>query len=145
MGRRMRFPKWEPDTGWEEWRRRKEQNLKVVPVLYEEALARSQDPNEKLWYGFPLKRAFVYASLNTLAQGSSADQIKKAMVDCFEAGITPDIQIHDSLDDGKLTDPEKQMAEYKEIMMNAIQLSVPSKVDIEIGTSWGDSKYGGKK
>ena len=42
-------------------------------------------------------RAFTYKALNRLIQGSAADMTKKAMVDLYEKGIVPHIQIHDEL------------------------------------------------
>ena len=41
--------------------------------------------------------AFTYKALNRLIQGSAADMTKKAMVDLYEKGIVPHIQIHDEL------------------------------------------------
>ena len=41
--------------------------------------------------------AFTYKALNRLIQGSAADMTKKAMVDLYEKGIIPHIQIHDEL------------------------------------------------
>ena len=43
------------------------------------------------------KPAFTYKALNRLIQGSAADMTKKAMVDLYEQGILPQIQIHDEL------------------------------------------------
>jgi DNA polymerase I-like protein with 3'-5' exonuclease and polymerase domains len=45
-----------------------------------------------------LKRAFTYKALNKLIQGSAADMTKKAMLDLYNEGIIPHIQIHDELD-----------------------------------------------
>ena len=41
--------------------------------------------------------AFTYKALNRLIQGSAADMTKKAMVELYEQGIIPHIQIHDEL------------------------------------------------
>jgi len=71
-----------------------------------------------------------------LIQGSAADQTKKAMVDVYEElGIVPLIQVHDELDCSVKN--EKQGKKIKEIMENCVELVVPSKVDTEIGESWG--------
>ncbi len=45
-----------------------------------------------------IKRAkTILKALNRLIQGSSADQTKQAMVDCYNAGHLPILQIHDEL------------------------------------------------
>ena len=41
--------------------------------------------------------AFTYKALNRLIQGGAADMTKKAMVNLYEKGILPQIQIHDEL------------------------------------------------
>ena len=45
-----------------------------------------------------IRRAFTYKALNKLIQGSAADMTKKAMLDLYNEGIIPHIQIHDELD-----------------------------------------------
>ena len=89
-------------------------------------------------YGEPLKRAFTYKALNRLIQGSAADMTKKCMVDLYENGIIPHIQIHDEVDIS--VESDKKAAQIIEIMESAIELSVPNKVDYEKGANWGDIK-----
>jgi DNA polymerase I-like protein with 3'-5' exonuclease and polymerase domains len=85
-----------------------------------------------------IKRAMTYKALNRLIQGSAADQVKKAMVDCAKAGFLPLIQIHDEL---CFSVKNKQDAkEIKNIMEHCVTMSVPSKVDFEVGPSWGETK-----
>jgi DNA polymerase I-like protein with 3'-5' exonuclease and polymerase domains len=43
------------------------------------------------------RRAMTYKALNRLIQGSAADQVKIAMVNCYKAGHIPMLQIHDEL------------------------------------------------
>jgi DNA polymerase I-like protein with 3'-5' exonuclease and polymerase domains len=87
-----------------------------------------------------LKRAFTFKALNRLIQGSAADQTKKAMVDLYDAGILPMIQIHDEL---ALSISSKAQAEQvMEIMQNCVELRVPSVVDAELGPSWGEATKG---
>jgi DNA polymerase I-like protein with 3'-5' exonuclease and polymerase domains len=75
--------------------------------------------------------------LNKLAQGSSADQTKKAVLDCDDAGHELQLQVHDELDLSVWDyDHAKKVAT---IMENCVPLRVPSKVDIEIAANWGDS------
>lgn len=91
---------------------------------------------------FPLKKDgsgsfdWTHLALNKLIQGSSADQMKKAMVDADDAGIDLQLQVHDELD---LSFWNRQEIEHLgEIMLNAVSCNVPHKVDIETGPSWGE-------
>jgi DNA polymerase I-like protein with 3'-5' exonuclease and polymerase domains len=81
---------------------------------------------------------WTYKALNRLIQGSAADQTKTAMVMADRAGFPLQLQVHDELD---LTVESKASAEELAAMMrDAVPLSVPSKVDVEIGPNWGDIK-----
>jgi len=60
------------------------------------------------------------------------------MIDVFKEGITPLIQVHDELDISVYSEEQKQ--KVIEIMRDAVPLEVPSKVDCEIGPSWGEVK-----
>lgn len=76
-----------------------------------------------------------HKGLNRLIQGSSADQTKMAMILADDAGIRMQLQVHDELD---LTIWNMREAEQlNEIMVHAIELSVPTVCDIEIGPNWG--------
>lgn len=80
---------------------------------------------------------WAHKALNRLIQGSSADQTKMAMVELDRAGMTPQLQIHD-----EVTRSNRSRAEGEamvEIMCSCTPLHLPSKVDLEIGDSWGDS------
>ena len=83
-----------------------------------------------------IRRAYTYKALNKLIQGSAADQTKKAMIDVYKEGIVPLIQVHDELDISFSS--EEQKNKIVEIMQSGIQLEVPSKVDCEVGASWGE-------
>lgn len=85
-----------------------------------------------------IKRAMTYKSLNRLIQGSAADQTKQAMVDCSNLGYTPLLQIHDELCFNIHKDED--VTKIKDAMENCCKLQVPSKVDTEIGDSWGNAK-----
>lgn len=82
---------------------------------------------------------FTYRALNRLIQGSSADQMKRAMVLIEEAH--PDLlqlQVHDELDFScESVDKAKEVAE---IMSTAFPSKVPFKVDVEVGPNWGEVK-----
>ena len=119
-GRKCRFELWEPTT---------------FGVF--KALPKDQ---AELKYGkhHHLKRAGTYKALNRLIQGSAADQTKQAMIELHKENLIPLIQIHDELTlsfDGS----EKVKNKIIEVMENALPLTVPSKVDCDVGKSWGDA------
>ena len=118
LGRKCRFDKWEP---------RAFGIHKALPLWEAEKE-----------YGRDLKRAWTYKALNRLIQGSSADMIKKAMVDLYEEGIVSHIQVHDELNCS--IESKEQASRIKEIMEHTVDLKVPLKVDAEIGPSWGEIK-----
>ena len=117
LGRRCRFNKWEPA-----------QFGMHKPMDYEEA--------DRTYGRGRIRRAFTYKALNKLIQGSAADMTKKAMVDLYNEGVIPHIQIHDELDISVESDDAAN--KIIEIMENAVSLKVPNKVDNESGKTWGD-------
>jgi len=79
---------------------------------------------------------WCHKALNRLIQGSAADQTKMAMVALDQDGHEIQLQIHDEIN---LTVQAREQAErVGEIMRNCVELSVPSKVDVEVGPNWGD-------
>ena len=86
-------------------------------------------------------------ALNTPIQGSSADILKKAMIEIDNEFTKQNLkstmllQVHDELifnvKNNEL-DLVKQIV--KNTMENTIELSVPLVVDIETGTNWYDAK-----
>jgi DNA polymerase I-like protein with 3'-5' exonuclease and polymerase domains len=117
-GRKCRFDKWEPMTfGMNQ------------AMNYNEAKAN---------YGNNIRRAFTYKALNRLIQGSAADQAKQAMIDCYNAGFMPMLQIHDELCFSIYGDDD--IIKIKKEMENSIEnLRVPFKVDVAKGASWGET------
>ena len=86
-------------------------------------------------------------ALNTPIQGSSADILKKAMIDIneeFEKNnlkSTMLLQVHDELIFNVLNDELEIVKKLvKEKMENAYKLSIPMEVDINIGNNWYDAK-----
>lgn len=115
LGRKCRFPLWEP-----------------VEYGVNKALPREQAIME---YGQRIKRAGTYKGLNRLIQGSAADQTKAAMVALHKAGFNLLLQVHDEI---AISVKDKSEAEQAaRIMTQAVTLEVPSRVDVETGTSWG--------
>jgi len=118
LGRKCRFPLWEPV----EWGVNK-------------ALPREQAVIE---YGQRIKRAGTYKGLNRLIQGSAADQTKAAMVALKKAGFDPILQVHDEV--ALSVKNREDAVEAARIMAHAVSLEVPSKCDVEVGPSWGEAK-----
>jgi DNA polymerase I-like protein with 3'-5' exonuclease and polymerase domains len=81
---------------------------------------------------------WTYKSLNRLIQGSAADQTKEAMVLADKAGFRLQLQVHDELD--LTVETRSEAEELASMMKQAVPLSLPSKVDVEIGPNWGDIK-----
>lgn len=80
---------------------------------------------------------WTHKGLNRLIQGSSADQTKMAMVACDEAGLDIIIQVHDEIAFSVKSKEEAEHAAH--IMRTCTPLELPSKVDVEMGVSWGHS------
>lgn len=81
---------------------------------------------------------WTHKALNRLIQGSSADQMKKALVDADAAGYPIQLQVHDELDLSFTV--RRSLDELAEIMRDAVPATVPFRVDIETGPSWGELK-----
>ena len=86
-------------------------------------------------------------ALNTPVQGSSADILKKAMIEIFKEFNDRNlkskmlIQVHDELVFNVVKDEEEIVKEIvKRVMENTYQLNVPLKVDIETGSDWYEAK-----
>ena len=86
-------------------------------------------------------------ALNTPIQGTSADIIKIAMVEASkklkESNMKTKmiLQVHDELIFDVFKDELDMVKEIvKETMEGACKMSVPLKVDIEVGTDWYDAK-----
>jgi len=120
LGRKCRFDKWEEAVY--------NPGVLKVPMSHAEA--------EKKYGGESIRRAFTYKALNKLIQGSAADMTKRAMLDLYNEGIVPHIQVHDELDIS-VESPE-QAKKIIEIMENAVKLNIPNKVDYEEGNNWGE-------
>jgi DNA polymerase I-like protein with 3'-5' exonuclease and polymerase domains len=117
LGRKCRFPLWEPVQYGVN---------KALP--YEQAI---------MAYGQRIKRAGTYKGLNRLIQGSAADQTKAAMVALHKAGFKLLLQVHDEV--AISVDTVEEAREAANVMANAVNLEVPSRVDVETGPSWGEA------
>lgn len=86
-------------------------------------------------------------ALNTPIQGSSADILKKAMIDIYNEFKKQNIkskmllQVHDELIFNVLKEEKEKVSKIVDYCMdNAYKLDVPLKVDIEFGDNWYDTK-----
>ncbi|MEX0878085.1 MAG: DNA polymerase [Candidatus Spechtbacterales bacterium] len=92
----------------------------------------------------PMHRSMAErAAINMPVQGTAADIVKIAMIKAYKDLKNIDIllQIHDELLWEGDSDTIKKTAEHaKDILENAVELSVPLKVEYKIGESWGEMK-----
>jgi len=118
LGRKCRFDKWEPkDFGIH------------IPETFDNAVAKYGRDN--------IKRAMTYKALNRLIQGSAADQTKKAILQCYEAGHLPIVQIHDELCFNIQGDED--IKQIQNAMETCLEFKVPSKVDVALGEDFGEA------
>jgi len=136
LGRRRRFERWEPRDyskfGYDY------KNNKPTALAYEAAVEE--------WGKHAIKRAFGYAALNALMQGSAADLMKKAMVDIWESGIcdilqAPLLTVHDELN---WSVPRTRAAirahrESVHLMRNVAEMRVPLLVSSDHGADWSEA------
>jgi hypothetical protein len=128
-GARRHWNTWAPGGRWEKG---------LGPCSREEAEERVRDLGHP-WYGQQLYRADIRKALNALIQGSAARHTKIWMRACWREGITPLIQMHDSLD-CSVSSPE-QAELVAQLGRDAVQLEVPMQTDLKYGRTWGDAKH----
>jgi DNA polymerase I-like protein with 3'-5' exonuclease and polymerase domains len=120
LGRRRRFDAWEP-AGWDR---------RGVPIRGRDAAVEQ--------YGENVRRSMTHKALNAVVQGSAADMGKSALDQLATAGYLPHVLVHD--ENGLSVESGKQVAEVTEIMRDALPVSVPMRVDTEVGPSWGEAR-----
>lgn len=115
-----------------------------------EKFAMSYEAACRKWGMFNIERQHTHKALNRKLQGSAADVMKKAMVDCYEAGLfeesacgIPVLTVHDELDFedmGDLNNPA--WAEMQRVMEQCADhlLRVPLLVDGVTGSTWAECK-----
>jgi DNA polymerase I-like protein with 3'-5' exonuclease and polymerase domains len=91
-----------------------------------------------------LQRTAERMAINHPIQGTAADIIKMAMIECdkiikpCENEARMVLQVHDELI-FELTEKGLELADnIKSAMENVIKLEIPLKIDLEIGRSWGE-------
>lgn len=123
LGRRSRFDMWVPKNYDED----------AIPLPWDQAVVRYSNP----------QRAYLHKALNRRLQGSAADLIKKAMLDCWKGGLfaetgVPRLTVHDELDFSDPGGKDHVFQEIFRVMETAIQFRVPVQVGVEVGPSWGE-------
>ena len=119
LGRKCRFDMYEP-----------------VSYGFNRALPMEQAIKE---YGSKgrIRRAYTYKALNRLIQGSSADQTKRAMVECYKEGLCPTLTVHDELCFN--IESQEQADKIVEIMTTCVpDLKIPFEVDTALCNNWGE-------
>ena len=87
----------------------------------------------------------LHSMFNRLIQGSAADVMKKAMVDCWVSGIFDVLKlhmtVHDELDVSKppTKEGDEAVKEMVHLMENAVQFDVPLLVDVHEGLNWAEA------
>ncbi len=94
-----------------------------------------------------IKKMGERMALNTPVQGSSADILKKSMIEIDKEFKRLNLkskmllQVHDELIFNCLNEEKEQVAKIvADIMENTYKISVPLKVDIEFGKNWYEAK-----
>lgn len=123
LNRRSTFDLWEPIN---------RRNQKALP--YNQA---------RMTYGPSIKRAYCFRALNRRLQGSSADLLKKGMLDAYNQGIFneigfPHVTVHDELDNSYHPDLQNGFYRLQQAIENAIPMKVPVIMDAEVGPDWGN-------
>lgn len=87
------------------------------------------------------RRTFEYKALNKLIQGSAADQSIEAMIQAYKEDIPVLFPVHDQFCIS--TSDVDKVVRLKEIMEHAIELDVPSVVDVDLegGESWTEAGH----
>lgn len=121
LGRKRRFKLWEPSDFNLKWSTR--------PVS-------SREEAYALW-GDDISRALIHKALNSLVQGSAADQIKAAIIQLDDEGLMPHVQVYDEIN--TTLDDMVKVRRMQEIMETVIpQFTIPFVADPDIGLSWGE-------
>jgi DNA polymerase I-like protein with 3'-5' exonuclease and polymerase domains len=116
LGRRRRFDLWEPPY----FQRGK------FPIRGKEAAIKV--------YG-TVRQAHLHKAMNSIVQGTAAEQMKKTLVQLYKERIPVLITLYDEI--GASIQSEKQAKLIKEIAEHIIEFSVPHVMDYKLMASWG--------
>lgn len=93
---------------------------------------------------YHLETGQTYPVFNYLIQGTAADGMKKALVDCYEAGVYNELPLHLIVhDETGVSVPKTRIGieayeAQQEIMNKSLTLKVPVLAEAEYGPNWGD-------
>lgn len=116
LGRRRRFDLWEP------------------PYFRRGAFPIKGRNAAMLKYG-SVRRAHLHKAMNSVIQGTAAEQMKKALVTLHSERIPLLITLYDEI--GASIQSEKQAKLIKEVTEHAIEFTVPQVMEYKIMPSWG--------
>ena len=130
LGRIARFDHWEPS---------------YVPRGADRPVALPFKKALRKW-GPNIKRSYLHKAVNYTIQGSAADLMKSAMVQCWKSGVfnetgVPRLVVHDELIYSIPSDYDREIyLEMQRIMENALKFHVPIKTEGEIGPNWAETE-----
>lgn len=127
MGRKTWFDKWVPKRG----------GFGKMPLPLDKAREE---------YGYNIKLADTHKAINRVLQGSSADQMKAAMLKGYEDGYfdeigVPRLTVHDELN-FSIPDTDSAKSGFKDfvrVMETVLPLRVPVLTDAQIGNNWDEA------
>lgn len=90
--------------------------------------------------GFKERSMSERFAISGIVQGSAADILKLAMINCWDKGYKPILTVHDELVFETDKPLENCESEIKNIMENIVKLDVPLEVVIGHGLNWGECK-----
>lgn len=105
------------------------------------AIAKTMN-KEDPWFNQTVKRYKTYSAINSVCQGSSADQTKAVAVALFERyGIVPYTIVHDEFN---IPIPKGDTVTAQRVidtMENIFKLEVPVKAEGGLGKNWAEAKH----
>lgn len=106
----------------------------------QKAIAKALTPGDP-WFGKTPVRYKTYSAINSMCQGSSADQTKACAVLLYERfGIVPHLIVHDEFDVSIPKGDTKTAGRITDAMQTVMKLEVPVKAEGGTGPNWGDAK-----
>ena len=120
-GRKRHFDLWVPKKY-----ARSEGYAAPIPLPHDLAL--------EMWPDEIIIRADTRKGLNSVIQGSAADMGKIALRTLGQAGIIPQLMVHDEFN--RTVFEPSQAKTMHEAMVHAMELLVPVLVDFRVGGNW---------
>lgn len=81
---------------------------------------------------------YTHKAFNRVGQGSAADSMKATLIEADKEGIPVQLAVHDEFDFSRPKGDRAMSERLRELQMNTVRFSVPMKVDVEVGPSWGE-------